>query len=377
MSDPQHDQQSLQRLRPFFHQYVATFVKNLSASLPAELVKAEDKRLSYAAGYLFFRHFFPGMDPQRLPQISSEMELLYKRLLGEREALGKSLVAMKKDLTVFQEAEKQRQLSAFQAYLDTALKEIATLSGREAVTAAVATPEEKAAREQANAKAQEQAQEDLFNLLAKIKERKSALLCFNLYQDVPISYEATVLQVLAKHGQVALKVHRYQATVIEQDRFTYLKHDLLPGSIKANLVAMKREAQEAIFDKLEYSTVGMDERSNVRVRPRPSEPLEGLVTTVTGQKIKGLVQDLSMGGMGLLVERVNLDMGLGVEVDLKPRKGPVINLHGTVVAVKDQGKKQTVLGLKVVLDTNAEVFISQYVYQRQAEVVRELQQKSL
>ncbi|MBF0137057.1 MAG: PilZ domain-containing protein [Magnetococcus sp. DMHC-1] len=381
MSEATFDQQALQRLRPFFQQYVGQFVKIFlknQAAVRGDKNKSIPSSLSYAAGYLYYRHFYPGMQMKRLPVISGEEEKCYQELLTEREALAQTLLEMKKDVVAYQNEECTRQISEFQRFLDLSLGDISTATGQKRLSVTSETPEEKAAREADAQRAKNLAQESLLDTLFEIKKKNSGLLCFNLYQDVPISYEASILQIAAQRNQVSLRVHRYQATVIVEDRFTYLKHEMLPGTIKASLVSIQRSKNEAVFNKLEYSTVGMDERAQVRVRPKESEPLVADMVTLSGVKITGNIQDISMGGMGVLVPEGAYRSGTPVEITITPRHMQTLRLQGTIMVVKPgTRKKHALLGLKFQSGTDAEVFISQYVYQRQAEVVRELQSKSL
>ncbi|MBF0177773.1 MAG: PilZ domain-containing protein [Magnetococcales bacterium] len=381
MTEPQMDQQALLKLRPFFQQYVGRFVKNFFKNL--EVVRGQKSAsipnaLSYAAGYIFYRHFYPGMQLKRLPDISGEEEKGYHTLLTEREALERTIMEMRRDVESHLNEEMNRQKGELQQFLERGLGDVAALTGQKAPKVTPASPEDLAITAAVARHAKEAARESIADTLLKIKKKNSGLLCFNLYQDVPISYDAAILQIMPQRNMVVLRVHRYQATVIAEDRFTYLKHAMLPGAIKASLVSLQRSKNEATFDRLEYSTVGMDSRGQVRVRPKESDPLLADMTTVTGAKIMGDIQDISMGGMGVLVPEGEYRSGTPLEIAITPRNMQTLLLHGTVMVVKPANKKKKILlGLKFQSGTDADVFISQYIYQRQAEVVRELQNKSV
>ncbi|WP_158089564.1 PilZ domain-containing protein [Magnetofaba australis] len=373
-------EQSLQALKPFFKQYVKIFVRHFFHQL--KMLRGEssvNKEMAPAVGYLYYRHFYPGMELKRLPDLTPNLEQAYQKFMRDSTLISLVLKEMQKDLEAFQQRNVQRRRHAFQLFLETALTH-AGASADES-EALVDTFKHQGDAEASGISAEEEAQavrdeRSIIERLVDMQSAKAELLLFNMYQDVPISYEATILDVTPDANKARLKIHRFQSVIVADDRFTYIKHPDLPEPVRAELVTLNREKHEAIFTDFQFAVLGMDERTHIRVRPPKPTPVT--LTTTSGRLVTDLL-DVSVNGLGVMVDKKStpLENGQSVDVSLSLEQGQKLSLNGMVVAVKPQDNGGHFLGVALTPDTNAEVFISQYVYQRQAEVVRKLQQKAM
>jgi hypothetical protein len=350
-------------MQSFFKGYQAKFVRNFFSIMNTvygkEIIPRQHANI---VGQVFFRHFYPGFSVARLPPLTEETSGIYRNILAEKDLLLKVVEALSTDLDAYREAIRLKQDEALAAFLNETYTAIAEISGAEAWNRLdPASLDSK----------------DILPQLLKVHQHQVQLLCFNLFKNVPISYEAKVTNIYPQRNMVGLKIHRYQATVIREERFTYLKSPLFPLPVRATLGRFSREDNLlAYFTHFEYVNVGMDERRHIRVEPRGEIKT---VITRPGEKeeIHSTLVDISVGGLGVLTLLGNgIPLGEAVElaIPLRPNES-ALRIQGTVVINREEGQ-HAFLGVKILPDTNAEVFISQYVYQRQAEVVRELQGKT-
>nr|CRH06797.1 conserved protein of unknown function (include C terminal PilZ domain) [Candidatus Magnetococcus massalia] len=432
-------EQSLRTLAPFFKQYARHFVRHFFSQM--RLFHGENAVSNEAApvvGYLFYRHFYPGISTAQLPKLDAEQMAQYQEFLKDTMVLSATLQAMEKDLRNWLEKRVHKQMMAFgdftahafadglrEAGLDAeeisiaeeklarrmaaveeevaiavAEKTAASMDGEEAKEAAadadkpaaeggeegesrtigsdgkpVPQGEEEGEGEEQPAEEEEEGEPPTpLELLMQLKESGTTPLCFNVYKGVPISYESEILDIYDVSEQVVLKLHRYQSFVVGEERFTMIKDEALPFPIQADVVSLQRDCHEVKLENLRFASGGAGGRATVRVKPAEPVPMTVLGD---GRKIKATLLDISATGMGVLTTDTPISVDHKVDVNIELEKGQNLALHGIVMMEKEHANGEIMMGINIQPDTNADVFISQYVYQRQAEVVREIQQKSM
>jgi len=197
---------------------------------------------------------------------------------------------------------------------------------------------------------------------------KNDLRLLNFYMEVPVSYGAWVETVEENFAE--LLVHQVQAVVIAQEKVTILKSSHFPKDVAANVTYVNVEKSKVVLSNLGYAIVRADRRMSVRV-----EMGEAINACFQCQdvKVEGKLHDMSLTGMSLLVEH---DPGITVS-----EKGELaIALPGGTITAPASLLKIVTLasGCRLILEIEpertAEHSISQYIFQRQVEIIKELKE---
>ncbi|WP_026841077.1 PilZ domain-containing protein [Citrifermentans bremense] len=211
---------------------------------------------------------------------------------------------------------------------------------------------------------------DIIATLAAIEKGtlKNDLRLLNFYREVPVSYGAEVMNVEKDYAE--LQVHQVQAVVISQDKLTVLKSSHFPKDVVAAVTYVNVEKSRVVLSKFSYGVVRADRRMSVRVE------MGGAVkVTFAGQeeKVDGTLHDMSLTGMSIKVphdpmfpvsEKGELTITL---------PGGTIKVPASLLKViyNDDGCR---LVFEIEPSRPAEVSISQYIFQRQVEIIKELKE---
>ena len=108
-------------------------------------------------------------------------------------------------------------------------------------------------------------QGEIMGIFTTLISKQRSVTLYNTYRGVPFSYEAEILA--ADEGNVAARVHRYQAVSMALEGRTYIHTSVLPEIIRANVVEVDFRKKQAILD--EFTPVGdhVGKRIGVRVQP--------------------------------------------------------------------------------------------------------------
>jgi len=197
---------------------------------------------------------------------------------------------------------------------------------------------------------------------------KNDLRLLNFYMEVPVSYGAWV-ETVEEHS-AELLVHQVQAVVIAKDKVAILKSSHFPKDVVASVNYVNVEKSRVVLSKLGYALVRADRRMSVRVEMGGT--INASFYTQDG-KVEGKVHDMSLTGMSLKVEQ---DPGIPVS----ERGALVIALPtGTVEVAATLLKVMTVadhyrLVFEIEPSRPTELNISQFIFQRQVEIIKELKE---
>jgi len=204
--------------------------------------------------------------------------------------------------------------------------------------------------------------------LTAIKEGRlsSDIRLINYFREIPVSYDATVLTVEERSAE--LSVHQIQAVVISREKVTVLKSAHFPRDVIANVNYVNVEKSRIVLSNFSYALVRADRRMSVRVEL--SEPIYASFaseqTTVGGRLL-----DMSLTGISILLSE---DPGL----PLSQRGELAVTLPiGTITVPASLLKVKPVAdGFRLIFEIEAtratEMTISQYIFRRQVEIIKEL-----
>jgi hypothetical protein len=220
--------------------------------------------------------------------------------------------------------------------------------------------------------------EDMLVIFQDLRKRVGQKFSFlNYYKEIPVSYDATLLNV--DNNMAEFAVHEYQAKVINLEKITLIRTSDM-NSFKDDLIGevfyVNSAKKRAIFSKFGYVHILSNLRQYVRVQL--DSPVEAELI-FEEDILKGNVRDLSLGGAAIRTMSADLMVpGLDMNIIFK-----VPNFNGN--SVQEIGIRATII--KVVgttapytclIELHAEKHslqqIAYYVNQRQVEIIKELKE---
>jgi hypothetical protein len=195
---------------------------------------------------------------------------------------------------------------------------------------------------------------------------KNDLKLLNFFREIPVSYAASVESVEESFAE--LRVHQIQAVVISAEKLTVLKSGHFPRDVIANVNYVNIEKSKVVLSGFSYALVRADRRMSVRVAL--SEPIHACFTSPDAA-VSGRMHDMSLTGISI---NVTEDPGipltekgeLAVTLSSGPLKVPATLLKVLTV----EGGHRLVFEIAPTRAT--ENSISQYIFQRQVEIIKEL-----
>ena len=202
----------------------------------------------------------------------------------------------------------------------------------------------------------------------------------NYYKEIPVSYDATLLNV--ENEMAEFELHEYQAKVINLERNALIyshkespvKEDILGEAFYINSLKKK-----VILCKFQYAKI----RSNMRrfVRVVLDRPVEADMI-FEDDIIKGNVKDISLGGASMhVMSRDRLIPGLDLNLFLKLPDiacGDIneVGMSATIISVTGEQAPFTCI-LEFHPEKHSQQQISYYVNQRQVEIIKELKELNI
>ncbi len=144
------------------------------------------------------------------------------------------------------------------------------------------------------------AQEDSKQILAALQGIKSGKLAndlrlLNYYHEIPVSYGASVDYV--EGDMVDLTVHQHQVVVMKFDKKTILKSSHFPYDVISNVFRVKLSNCLVTLTNFAYAVVRAERRKFVRVAVK--DPQEAIFADGK-RKIHGRLVDISLCGIAVL-----------------------------------------------------------------------------
>ncbi len=201
------------------------------------------------------------------------------------------------------------------------------------------------------------------------KEGKEVKLV-NFYKGILIRYNASVLSV--DEDEAVLQIHKYQRLAIEEEKQTFISSELFPKTVKANLITVNATELKAVITDFVYVDSSPVERVYMRIQPK--EPIDVVIYDEVC-KITGMIVDISVASMAVHVTKTskfkqNSDVSMSVSLP-KANKSTIgkVKLHGKITMIrKEKGFNKLVI--EILPDPYTEPLITQYLSQRQVEILK-------
>jgi hypothetical protein len=202
----------------------------------------------------------------------------------------------------------------------------------------------------------------------------------NYYKEIPVSYNATLLNV--ENEMAEFELHEYQAKVISMERKALIySHAESPfrEDIFAEAFYINSQKKKVILCKFEYAKI----RSNMRrfVRVVLDCPVEADLIFVD-EITKGNVKDISLGGVSMhLMSRDHIYPGLELNLFLKLpdiSSGDIIEVGMSATVIKITGESAPFCCiLEFHPEKHSQQQISYYINHRQVEIIKELKELNI
>ncbi|HBA87839.1 MAG TPA: PilZ domain-containing protein [Geobacter sp.] len=217
---------------------------------------------------------------------------------------------------------------------------------------------------------EEQDQEQILAVLSAMHKGtlRNDLRLLNFYREIPVNYGAWVQTVEKNFAE--LLVHQVQAVVIAHHKLTILKSSHFPRDVIAGVTYVNVEKSTVILSNLGYCIVRADRRMSVRVEM-------GIAIkacfAAPQHETEGTLHDMSLTGLSIKVPRdPGIPLSTKGELSLELPAG-LTTVPASLLKVIPDGDGCR-LAFEIEPSRPAELSISQFVFQRQVEIIKELKE---
>jgi len=216
--------------------------------------------------------------------------------------------------------------------------------------------------------------DDQAEIIAKLKSAppKTALKLINYYKGMQVSYSATINSI--ENNTIDLDLQAEQAVTVESSRCAFIRSPLFKFDVFAAAQYVNIKKRAATFSKLCYVEITAEKRNFIRIVPEPSPP--AFIETPE-ETIEGNLYDISLKGINIFTDKY-FEIGGGASVKIKSAfknldQDITINLDLTanLVTIKGVSKPYSYI-FTYHADKGLEQQMSQYLFKRQVEIIREI-----
>ncbi|WP_457600241.1 PilZ domain-containing protein, partial [Hydrogenivirga sp.] len=198
----------------------------------------------------------------------------------------------------------------------------------------------------------------------QFSQGKRNIEIITFYKEVPVICRSRIIDI--EEGTLAVSL--CDLNVFNIDDEVYIKHINLPKTVAVIIRDIDKRNEVMEVEIIGFVDLPQERRGYVRVAPK--EPIRAVIEK-GGQKVSGSITDISVGGVGIYTKDVGtLREGDRVVVMFRLPKGEV-ETEATVRHIEEYEDALRV-GLSYELDIRKEEVVSDYVMERQFEILREL-----
>jgi hypothetical protein len=215
--------------------------------------------------------------------------------------------------------------------------------------------------------------DDHAEILAILKAApKKVIKLINYYKGLPLSYPATIISI--ERGIVDLDVQQEQAFTIERNRSAFLRSPLLKHDVFAQAQYVNIKKKAATFVKFAYVEIMAERRNFIRMEPEPSP--DAVIESPLGI-IKGNLYDVSLSGLNISVDQyypleINTETTIRFRLsDMEQRFDIKVNIPAKLVGIMDSSQPYHYRFI-ICPDKLLERNLSQYIFHRQIEIIKEI-----
>lgn len=209
---------------------------------------------------------------------------------------------------------------------------------------------------------------EIVSILGRIYrgELPSDIRLLNFYEEIPVNYPARIEYL--EDDMVDLSTHQHQTVVMKLEKKTIIKSRHFPHEVLANVFRVDVGKSLATVTNFAYVQVKAERRRFVRVTLK--EPHEA-VFVAGDQRVRGTIYDISLSGIALLtsdppVIDTMTDGTLLFSIGDRP-----ISLEARLIKIIPESSRNRYI-FDFQIDSRDETAISQFIFQRQVEIIKEL-----
>jgi hypothetical protein len=367
--------ETLEKHKEFFANYKSTFLKNF-IKICSELnpdVTSNDK-VEVFIGNLYDRLFPLEINEKDDSDIDSEFYSIREKAINLKPALSENFFLMIKDFVNFF-SPKETRIIHLKLLINkageciSALDRVGYENNKEIRTKDIVVEkerEEKGEEEEAIIKG--------FELIEK--ERKEVKL-INICEGLLLRYNSSISH--RSKDKVIFNIHKFQAVVMEDTKQTFVKSEIFPKMIKANVGTVNLKELKATLTDFVYVDGSPEKRSYMRIQPK--DPIDVLIQDEE-RIIRGQLVDISIAAIAVYVEKKRIfKRNANVRICLKLPKisqntSTETNVKGRINIVYGEETNFDKLVIEIDNDLYSEPVISQYISYRQAEIVKAMKIRS-
>jgi hypothetical protein len=222
--------------------------------------------------------------------------------------------------------------------------------------------------------------EEILNIFQQIVKDKQEISLMNVYKGVPITYQATIYEVI--DWSVIVITEQDQIVCLDREKETYIRSNYFKEILRARVMEVDFTKTAGVLSRFEYIGSSIGKRTQVRVEPK--DPISGFIEPIfTGNPIKGELADLSEDGLGIYLPTGKILPGIFVQ-------GTIVNVYMQlpraelkgVSDLKVEGKivntqlqsyyERHRIGVRLQPDTRARKLIKEFISQRHFDIMKEI-----
>ena len=198
----------------------------------------------------------------------------------------------------------------------------------------------------------------------QFSQGKKNIEIITFYKEVPIICRSRIIEI--EEGTLNVSTCELNAFNIEDE--VYIRHVNLPRTVAGVIRDIDQRHEVMEIDLIGFVDLPQERRGYVRVAPEEPIPVK---VKKGNWSAKGSITDISVGGMGIFIRDIDsLKEGETVEVSFKLPKGE-IETEATLRHIEEY-EDAFKIGIHYELDFRKEEMVSDYVMERQFEILREL-----
>jgi len=142
------------------------------------------------------------------------------------------------------------------------------------------------------------AKKDEEDILKNFFLSSSHATLYNFYNGIPLSEEVEILSY--SDSMLRIKVSFGKATFLKNETFTFLRNELLPDTLKADIVNTFPKQGEVVLSNLRFIEESPVDRTNIRAKP--DSPIPILIKHNNDRVISGTIQSISINTVAVKIE---------------------------------------------------------------------------
>lgn len=208
----------------------------------------------------------------------------------------------------------------------------------------------------------------ILDVLHKIHDGrlKNDLRVLNYYKEIPVSYNATISDI--EDGMVEMDVHQHQAVVMYVEKILFLKSEHFAHDVIARVYKSNINKCIGLLNNFSYVQIKAERRRFVRVQVKDLVPVN---FRRSDKNLNGRLMDISIGGLSIECdENVTLEPETAGILTAELPSGK-LEMPGRVIKIVPHDDKYLYV-FEIEASARIETVISQYIFQKQVEIIREL-----